>query len=251
MELIHASGLAIAAGRRVLVRDISFTLHPGQVLALLGPNGTGKSTLFRTLLGLTPAAAGTIRLQGASLPLPRRAIAARLALVPQAMQAAFPWTVRDFVLMGRTMHLSGFAAPGKADHAAATAALEEIGLLSHAERLVTRLSGGERQLVLIARALAQNAPALLMDEPSSALDFANRERLADLMERLARRRLGLMFSTHDPAQAARLASEVLTIDRSGTARLGPVADQLAPARLAALYDMPEEAVRRGLGNLLR
>lgn len=239
--------MAIAAGRRILARDITFTLHSGEVLALLGPNGAGKSTLFRTLLGLIPPASGMILLQGKALPLPRKDIAARIAFVPQSMQAPFPWTVQDFVLMGRTAHQGAFATPGKADQAEARSALDELGILSFSDRLVTELSGGERQLTLIARALAQKAPAILLDEPSSALDFANRERLAGLMERLAARGLGLMFSTHDPAQAARLASRVLTVDRNGVTRLGPTSEQLSPSRLAELYHMTQLSVQRALG----
>ena len=246
MGLIEVTGLSIAAGKRKLARDIAFTLQAGEVLALLGPNGAGKSTLFRTLLGLIPPASGTILLQGKALPLPRKDIAARIAFVPQAMQAPFPWTVLDFVLMGRTAHQGAFATPGKADQAETRSALDELGILSFANRLVTELSGGERQLTLIARALAQKSPAILLDEPSSALDFANRERLAGLMERLAARGLGLMFSTHDPAQAARLASQVLTIDRTGVARLGPTSEQLCPERLATLYGMTEAGVSRAL-----
>ena len=248
MELIGAEDLAIGPPGRVLAREISLSLAAGEILAVLGPNGAGKTTLFRTLLGLIAAHAGRVRLAGADAAhLTRAQIARRVALVPQALTAPFPYSGLDFVLMGRTAHLPALSAPGKVDVAAANAALERLGIAHMAQASVTRMSGGERQLVLIARALAQDAPAVVLDEPAAALDFGNRERLSQLLIQLATEGRGLILSTHDPAHAARIATRVLTIDRQGATAVGVAAEMLVPERLAALYTLTEAEVRRGLG----
>jgi len=238
MELIAARGLASGpAPGRVLARGLDLTLRPGAILAVLGPNGAGKTTLFRTLLGLVPPLAGRLALSGAD---PAR----RVAYVPQALSAPFPYSLADFVLMGRSARLGRFSAPSRADEAAARAAIARLGIAHLADCPITRLSGGERQLALIARALAQGAPAMILDEPAAALDFGNRERLAQLLAQLAYEGLGLIFSTHEPAQAGRLAGEVLTITRTGRVEHGPAAEMLTTERLAALYDLTADEVRR-------
>lgn len=236
MDLIAATGLAIGPRGRVLARDIAFTVGRGQVLALLGPNGAGKSTLIRTLLGLQPAQAGRIDLQGQPLAsLTRARIASRAAWVPQSLAPGFPFQLRDFVVMGRLSRLGPFSAPGPEDWAAVDQALARTGIATLARQPVTRLSGGERQLALLARALAQEAPLILLDEPAASLDWGNRQRLDSLLEGLRDAGLGLILATHDPDQARRLADQVLTLDRQGQARRLPPATALSPQALAALY----------------
>lgn len=247
MALIAAERLSIGPAGRSLAGDIAFTLSAGQIIAVLGANGVGKSTLFHTLLHLQPARSGSVLLDGIGIGgLSRPAIARRVAFVPQAIDAPFPLTVLDFVVMGRTTHLRALGRPSRADFRAAGAALSTLGIAGLAQEAITRLSGGERQLALIARALAQGSPALILDEPAAALDFANRERLAEVLTGLAGQGKGILFSTHDPRQAARLASAVLCLFRSGRACLLPVDRALDPETLAGLYDMPVDAVRRGL-----
>ncbi|MFV0359760.1 ABC transporter ATP-binding protein [Tropicimonas sp.] len=245
MALIEASMLSVGPAGRILARGIAFALEPGQILVVLGPNGAGKTTLFRTLLGLTRPLAGEVRLSGAPLSaLSRPEIARRVAYVAQSMTMPFPYTARDYVLAGRTASLGPFSAPGKADRRKAQDALGTLGIAWLADAPVTRLSGGERQLVMIARALAQDAPALLLDEPASALDFGNRERLAILMERLSATGLGLMFTSHDPNFAERLAHRILTIDREGNSEHGAPGDMLNDARISRLYDLDPAATSR-------
>ncbi|WP_138466675.1 ABC transporter ATP-binding protein [Poseidonocella sp. HB161398] len=249
MELIRAEALSVGAGRRPVAEGIGFALAPGGILAVLGPNGAGKTTLFRTLLGLLAPHGGAVHLGGQPLGgLSRARIARHLAYVPQAMDVPFPYTVADYVLAGRSARLGPFAAPGRRDAARAAAALEELGIASLARHPVTRLSGGERQLAMIARALAQDAPALILDEPASALDFGNRERLAELLSGLAARGYGLVFSSHDPAFAVRLADRILAIGRDGRAAAGPARDMTTDARLGALYGLSAGAVRRARGG---
>ncbi|WP_118135629.1 ABC transporter ATP-binding protein [Oceanicella sp. SM1341] len=249
MELISASDLAVGHRGRVLARGISLSLRAGETLCLLGPNGAGKTTIFRTLLGLIPPLGGEVALGGEPLDrLTRAERARRLAYVPQSLAAPFAYPAREFVLQGRTAHLGLFAAPGPADRAAAEAALATMGIAHLGPEPVTRLSGGQRQLVLIARALAQAAPALLLDEPAASLDFGNRERLLARLEALAGQGLGLVVSTHEPAHALRLADHVLTVDAAGRIASGPPAELLTPEHLSALYDLAPETMARALGQ---
>lgn len=250
MSLLSAHDLAIGPARHELARHISLDLREGEVLALLGPNGAGKTTLFRTLLGVLPALGGTVRLQDEDLTaLPRPEVARRLAHVPQSLSTPFPLTAFDFVLTGRTARLGPFAGPGKTDRLATRAAIERVGISNLAARAVTELSGGERQLVLIARSLAQGAPAILMDEPASALDFSNQSRLAELIEELARSGLGLIVSTHHPAFAARIATRVALLDASGHFAIGPAQEMLSDPSLSRLYGMTAGAVSRALAPI--
>lgn len=242
MELIAADGLAIGHRGRVLARDISLSVAPGEVLAILGPNGAGKTTLFRTALGLIPPLAGTVRLAGADLRrLSRAQIARAVAPVPQALAAPFAFSVLDVVLMARTARLGAFARPGAADRGAALAALDRLGIAALADRPLPELSGGQRQLVAIARALAQETPLIVLDEPAASLDWGNRQRLMARLAELAQGGLGLILSTHDPDHTARLATRVLTPDATGGTWTGPVEAALRPDRLAALYDLDRPA----------
>ena len=237
--LIEAEGLAIGHRGQVLARDIAFAVRPGEVLAILGPNGAGKTTLFRTALGLLPALAGRVRLSGRDLSgLSRIEIARAVALVPQTLHVPFAFTARDVVLMARTARLQTFGRPSATDRDAAQAALDRLGLGALAGCPVTELSGGQRQMVLIARALAQETPLLVLDEPAASLDWGNRHRLMERLERLAAEGLGLILSTHEPAHAARLADRVMTVDSAGGTWTGPVSVALQPDRLARLYDLP-------------
>jgi iron complex transport system ATP-binding protein len=242
--LLEARGLAIGHGGRVLARGLSLSLAAGEVLCLLGPNGAGKTTLLRTLLGLLRPHAGSVLLDGRGLAnLSRRRIARRLAYVPQAASGGFAYTARQAVAMGRAAQLGALAAPGPRDLALAGAALDRLGIARLADRPVTELSGGERQLVLIARALAQEAAALILDEPASALDFGNQVRLLRLLSGLARDGLGVLFTTHQPDHALLIADRVALLGPDGVLH-GPGAPDalITAARLAGLY-----GVRAALG----
>ncbi|GJD51442.1 putative ABC transporter ATP-binding protein [Methylobacterium crusticola] len=244
MTLLSARGLAFGYPGREIGRGVDLDLAAGEALALLGPNGGGKTTLLKTLLGLLPARAGTIRVEGRPLAaLSARARARAMAYVPQAAASAFAFSARAVVLMGRTSRAGLFAPPGRADHAAAEAALARMGIGHLAERPVTRLSGGERQLVLVARALAQEPRVVVLDEPTASLDFGNQGRVMREILRLRADGLGLLFTTHDPNQAARYADRALLL-RGGTPLAeGPVARTLDAAALSRLYGVPVEEVR--------
>lgn len=239
MSLIDARGLSIGHGGRVILSGLDLRLRPGQVLAVLGPNGVGKTTLFRTLLGLIPPLSGQILLQGQPLAaLSPAARAARLAHVPQALAPAFAFTALDIVLMGAAVGLGRFARPGPAQYAAARAALDSMGIADLAACPVTDLSGGQRQLVLIARALAQGARAMILDEPTASLDFANRLRVQGAIADLAARGIGVILSSHDPDQAAALADQALLIGRGGVIASGPPGRVMRAETLSRLYGVP-------------
>ena len=217
-------------------RDVSIAVEPGEVLCLLGPNGCGKTTLFKTMLGLLPAQGGRVEIGGQALAeLSRSEIARRVAYVPQAANAPFPYSALDLVLMGRVSHRGLLAGPTREDREIALAALTELGVADLANRDVTRLSGGQRQLVVIARAIAQASPLIVMDEPTAALDFGNQVTVLTEVRRLAERGSGIVLSTHDPDHAFAVASRVALMRDGGIVAKGAPADVLTAERLEAVY----------------
>lgn len=216
---------------RWVLRRIDLRLEPGEVLAILGPNGCGKSTLLRCLAGLLAPREGRVR---------RRVDA--VGYVPQAQQLAFDFTVLEAVLMGRARFLRLGAVPGSADRHAARAALERVGLAHLAERPFSALSGGERQLALIARALAVESPLLVLDEPASALDLRHQGRVLLLLRQLARQGYAVAFTTHHPQHALLAADRALLLFGPGQYALGPVARVVNEDSLTRLYGVPVRLV---------
>ena len=224
---------------RKVGEGVTFALAPGETLAVLGGNGAGKTTLFRTLLGLLPARSGRIEIDGvpvSALTAARRA--ASLAYVPQQHSPAYPFSVTDAVLMGRASHIGAFARPGRHDRVMAADALSTLGIGALASRPVTEISGGERQLVIIARALAQAAPILVLDEPTASLDFGNRVRVLRELDRLRARGMTILFSTHEPDQALAHADRALLLADGRPLALDTVTRALTTANIERLYGTP-------------
>ncbi len=237
--LLEARGLGVGHRGRAVLSGIDLSLGPGRILCLLGPNGAGKTTLFRTLLGLLPPLAGEILLAGRPLAgIPRSEVAQVLAHVPQALTTPFAFRALDLVLMGASAHLGPFARPGRAETWLAMAAMESLGIAGLAGEEITRLSGGQRQMILIARALAQGAQIVVMDEPTASLDFANRIRVGQAIRALAERGTAVILSTHDPDQAAALGDAALLVGRGQVLASGLVRDVMTAERLSAVYDIP-------------
>jgi iron complex transport system ATP-binding protein len=217
-------------------RGVTLAFEAGEVLCLLGPNGGGKTTLFKTLLGLIPAQGGAVLLDGRDLRHHDRGEVARaIAYVPQAGSGYFPFTVREVVLMGRTAHLPAFGVPGRRDRDAADAAITRLGLAHLADAPVTRISGGERQLALIARALAQESKLLVMDEPTASLDFGNEVRVLEQVMSLARSGIGVLLSTHDPDHALACADRVALLHHGTLAALGAPDEVVTAQTLRETY----------------
>lgn len=237
---LQASGLEIGYGRFTVGRDIDLAVAPGEICCLLGPNGCGKTTLFRTLLGLIPALGGRVMLGEQPVAgLSRIEIARRISYVPQAHAPPFPYEALEIVMMGRTARLNRFAQPGPADRQAAYEEMERLGIADLAGRDYTRLSGGQRQLVLIARALAQRAPLIVMDEPTASLDFGNQALVLREIEKLvhaaSRAGQGVILSTHNPDHAFALEAEVVLMHGGGIFRRGRPEEALCAESLSTVY----------------
>jgi iron complex transport system ATP-binding protein len=203
-------------------RGVSFDLAGGEVLCLLGPNGGGKTTLFKTILRLLAPRQGRVAVDGEPITGRSRPRLARVfGYVPQAQLGIFPFTVVEIVLMGRTAHIGPFATPSRGDRAIAEEMLGVLGIAHLGARPYTEISGGERQLTLIARALAQQPAILVMDEPTASLDFGNQVRVLGEIAQLARRGIAVMLSTHDPDHAFLCAHRVALLHQGRLARFGP------------------------------
>lgn len=237
--ILSGQNLTIGYKDRVVGRDLDIALSTGEVLALLGPNGGGKTTLLKTLLGLLAPKAGEIRLGERPLASYASRERARLiAYVPQSHAATFAFTVETVVLMGRTAHGGLFSRPSAADHAVASRALERFGIAHLRERPYTMISGGERQLALLARALAQEPQFVILDEPTASLDFGNQGRVLREIRALAASGHGVLFTTHDPNHAMRSADRAYLLRAGTPVGEGAVATILAREQLEALYGAP-------------
>ncbi|HWR30919.1 MAG TPA: ABC transporter ATP-binding protein [Negativicutes bacterium] len=191
-----------------ILQSVTFSLKEGDVLAVMGPNGVGKTTLLKCLMGILKWQSGRSLIDGKDSGLER----SKIGYVPQARRVSFPYSVRDMVVFGRAKYLSLFASPGAADYAAADAALEEVGISHLCDQSVSWLSGGQLQLVLIARALAGQPRLLILDEPEAHLDFCNQFTILQIIERLAKEKgIACVMNTHYPNHAVRVANYVLLL----------------------------------------
>lgn len=234
--MLQAHNLAIGYPHTPLAKDLSLSVSRGEVLCLLGPNGCGKTTLFKTLLGLLPPLGGQLELDGRPIAeFSRREFARRIAYVPQASTGYFPFSVLDVVLMGRAAHFGSFERPGKADHQAVSRALSSLNIEHLAKRPFTMLSGGERQMVLIARALAQAPELIVMDEPTASLDYGNEARLLGAISQLSASGLGIILSTHNPGHAFICADKVVLMHRGAIHSMGRPEDVVTPEALHQIY----------------
>lgn len=242
--ILEGRDLAIGYPGRRVGEGLTLGLAAGRCLALLGPNGGGKTTLLKTLLGLIPPLAGLVLLDGHPLAaMPVRERAQRMAYVPQVHLGTFGFSVAEVVLMGRTARHGPFSRPSRYDEEVAAAMLERLGIAHLAERPYTMISGGERQLALIARALAQEPRLVVLDEPTASLDFGNQGLVLSEIRELTRSGLAVLFTTHDPNQALRYADDVLTIRDGRLTGLGTAHEVVTRTHLEHLYQSSVEEIR--------
>jgi iron complex transport system ATP-binding protein len=234
--MLAVESLAFGFPGRTVGRDVSFTLAAGEIMCVLGPNGGGKTTLFRTVLGLLEKHSGSIKLDNQPLEtLSRAEIARRVGYVPQGHGGYFAYTVREFVLMGRTAHLGAFASPAKKDFVVANRALESLGIAQLADKPVTEISGGERQLALVARALAQEPRLLVLDEPTASLDFGNQVRVLERISALAGSGISILFSSHAPDHAFLCARRALLLAEGRVLEIGTPREVIRADTLERMY----------------
>lgn len=243
MSMLTLNNVAIGYHRQAIIEGINLHLPEGEMTCLLGANGCGKTTLIKTLLGLLPAIHGDVHLQGKSISLLKpRDIAKVIAYVPQAHDTPFTFSVVDMVMMGLTPHLSLFSVPSEKEQTDALEQLQKLGIAHLATRLYSTLSGGEKQLVLIARALIQKPQLLIMDEPAASLDFGNQIRLLQHVQGLKQHGITVLMSTHHPQHAAAIADHVILLDKHHQARQGSTQNMLTLTNLAELYNIDAPSI---------
>lgn len=226
-----------------VLRDVSIQVAAGEVMFLLGRNGCGKTTLMRCLGGILRPDSGTVLLDGRNIQAIRPAERAQhIGLIPQIHNPVFAYTVHDIVLMGRAPHLPLFGKPRKSDHDAADEALERVDMLEFRDRPYTQLSGGQQQLVMIARGLAQQCDILLMDEPDAHLDPRNQHRVMGIVHALVRDNLSFVISSHTPNHALTYGDRVLLLRDGQTLSSGPPSETLTEPLLSAAYSMDTEII---------
>lgn len=219
-----------------LLADLSFSVSKGDVVCLLGPNGAGKTTLLRCLLGIAKVRTGSIKVSGRNIgEIPAKELAMAMAYVPQAATSVFPYRVLDIVVMGRTPHVGFTAVPTDEDYDMAQAALAELGIEHLADCLFSQISGGERQLTLLARALTQQAQLLIMDEPTSSLDYGNQVRILRVVDKLAKQGYSIIMTSHFPNHAFLLCNKVLIMKNGKITAIGTPEEVVTDSILSDLY----------------
>ncbi len=241
---IEVQDLSFSYGQRQVLKNISFSVGKGEFLSILGPNGVGKSTLFRCVLGLLSGYTGTVLVDGLDAKaMTVRERARHIAYIPQHSRPVFNYSVFDIVLMGRTAALSACRAPAKADRDKCAWALEKVGIGHLADRCFHRLSGGEQQLVLLARALVQDAPCLMLDEPTANLDFGNQLLVLEQARSLAREGYTVLQTTHHPEQSYQYSDRILAIQNGAVLTQGPPKAVLTPETIQSLYGVQVDVLK--------
>ncbi len=248
--MISVAGLGFSYGERQVLREISFSAEKGDFLAVLGPNGVGKSTLFRCVLGILKRYSGTISIGGRDIRgMSRREMAGLMSYIPQNHGTAFSYSVLDTVLMGTTHEIGTFGSPKAEQIQRAENALEQVGISGLENRMFNRLSGGEQQMVMIARALSQQAQLLMMDEPTASLDYGNREKILTLLKGLTEKGYTVIISTHDPQHALSYSNKVLALQDGRVASFGETEEVLTTELMRRLYGIPAVIVETEYGKL--
>ena len=261
MELIRAENIGFSYNRVPVLKNISLAVKQGEIVSLLGPNGSGKTTLLKLLLGIYRPKKGTVLFMGKPISdIPPRELARNIAYVPQFHKTAFEYRVMDIVLMGRSPHKAFFSPYSPKDMDIALWALEKLSILHLQNRKYTEISGGERQLALVARALTQGSSVLVMDEPSASLDYGNQVMLLEQIRTLADEGYTVIKSTHFPDHALWIAHRVIMLQNGDIVANGKPAEVMNDESVCSLYNarisivdvarglkicVPQSSIRKG------
>lgn len=251
MVSIACDALSVDLGRRRVIESLSLAVAPGELVGIVGPNGAGKSTLLRAMVGLVAPAAGGVAIDGAAMArVPRRDLARRVAYLPQGQTVHWPVSVERLVSLGRLPHLAPMSRLSPADRDAIEQAMERADVTAFRDRIATELSGGERARVMLARALAVGAAALIVDEPLAALDPGHQIDVMTLLRREAARGLLVIVVLHDLTIAARYCQRLVLIDHGRVVADGAPAQVLTAERLRDVYGITARIERERDGTLI-
>ena len=235
---LEVKDLSFSYGDNKVLNNVSFSSSGGEAIAVLGPNGVGKSTFFKCILGFLPIRKGKIEIEGKDVSIMKgKELSKYIAYIPQSSSPVFNHTVLDSVAMGMNNQIGLFSAPGEKEREKAAAALDRLGILKLKDRGCLNISGGERQLMLIARAMVQDARIIVMDEPTSSLDYGNSYRVMETIMSLSKDGYTILFSTHDPDAAMRYSDRVIAFYKGEIIRDGKPSTVLNTDVLSTLYSI--------------
>jgi iron complex transport system ATP-binding protein len=234
--MLEIKGLGFSYNRKPVFGDVSFRVEKGELCGLFGPNGSGKTTLFKCCMNFLKPEQGSVYVDGREIKrLKIEELAKLVSYVPQEHKPPFPYLVREVVLMGRTPYLGGVFGVSRDDRRKAVEAMELLEITGLADRPYSQLSGGQRQLVLIARAVAQETPLMLLDEPTSALDFSNQIRTWRILKKIAAGGTTIVACSHDPNHISWFCSDVVVMDRGGLVAKGHPQQVISDRLLGRIY----------------
>ena len=244
---LSMSNISAGYGTQTVLKDISFDFQQGEVVCILGPNGVGKTTLFRSIMGFLSVYQGEIFLDGiAKDKISNYDFAKAVSYVPQNQETSFPFSVIDMVVMGCTVHLKPFEMPGIREYSIATRIINLLGIAHLKDKLFSQISGGERQMVLIARALAQHPKLLVMDEPTANLDFGNQLKVLECIRELVHFQLGVLMTTHNPDHAFLCCDRAILLTKEGIPIIGLVDEVVTEENLEKAYGVKVKIIESKL-----
>ncbi|MEA4891341.1 MAG: ABC transporter ATP-binding protein [Peptococcaceae bacterium] len=236
--MIKVDGVHFSYGKQEILKGVSFDMEKDEFMCILGANGCGKTTLLKTMLGFLTPQEGSVSLYGQDVhKMDEKELAKKVAYIPQTHNPPFPFTVKDVVLMGRTPHLSRACIPSPKDLDIAGESMARLGIERYAEKRYTELSGGQRQMVIIARALTQQPDILIMDEPTASLDFGNQYVVLAQMLRLAKGGMSILMVTHNPDHALYCADRIMAMRGGRIVRLGESRSVVNEPTMQSIYNM--------------
>lgn len=233
---LKAENLVCGYGGKSVTGSVSLAVEHGEVVCVLGPNGSGKTTFFKTVQGFLKPISGEAAYNGKAIQeWNRKSLSRQIAYVPQVQSQPFPFSVKEVVVMGRAAHLGSFSSPGKQDYEKCEHIMERLGIIGLKDKIYTKISGGERQLVLIARALAQEPRLLMMDEATSNLDFKNTVRILQEIINMSSKNIGVLMITHYPEHAFLCADKVALFRRDKSVSFGSVGEIMTEQALSDAF----------------